>query len=129
MFYDKHNNEIRVGDILRYQETPSDAEDYGKSLDEVVMHGGEICGIQRIGLPRWTDLHDVIKEPIALRYYASFGTNRLTCVEVIGNIREHPERMTPEHAWRVFPANNAVSGGAGAPYTGRAGSQSESKGE
>lgn len=108
MFYDKHNTEIRVGDILRYQETDNDAEDYGKSLDEVVMHGGDVCAIQRIGFPRWTELREVIKEPIALRHYAPYGENRITCVEIIGNVREHPERMTPEHAWRVFSANIEV---------------------
>lgn len=107
IFYDKYNNEIRVGDILRYQETNDDAEDYGKSIDEVVIHDGEISGIQRVGFPRWTSLRKVIKEPIALRHYALFRSNRIPCAEIIGNVREHPERMTPTYAWRVFPTNSA----------------------
>lgn len=102
-FFDKNGAEIRVGDILKYQETADAAEDYGKSIDEVVMHNGEICGIQRVGFPRWTTLRDEV--PVELRHYASYSGNVTKCAEVIGNVRDHPERITPEYAWFIFSAN------------------------
>jgi hypothetical protein len=100
---DKHGKQIKVGDILRYQETTNDAKDYGKSIEEVVMHNGELCGVQRIGFPRWTLLENV--EPIALRHYASYLSDEIKCAEIIGNVTETPERMTTEYAHQIFIAN------------------------
>ena len=97
---DKHGIEIKVGDILRYQETTDDSEDYGKSIDEVVMHNGEMCGVQRVGFPRWTVLENM--QPFALRHYACFPVEVLESAEIIGNTLETPERMTPEYAHRIF---------------------------
>lgn len=107
---DKNGAEINDGDILRYQETDNDAEDYGKSIDEVVLFSGELCGIQRIGLPRWTEL--VGMEPISLTHYAPYRGDTIRCAEIIGNVRDHPERMTVESAMSIFP-EPASGGGAG----------------
>ena len=98
---DKTGTEIKVGDILRDQETDNDAEDYGKSIDEVVLVEGELCGIQRIGLPRWTELSGLT--PISLRHYAPYMGDTIRCAEIIGNVRDNPERMTVEYARSIFP--------------------------
>jgi hypothetical protein len=100
---DKHGIELKVGDILRYQETANDAEDYGKSIDEVVMHGAELCGIQRVGLPRWTLLENM--EPIPLRHYASFLSDEVKCAEIIGNVTDTPDLITINYAHEIFIAN------------------------
>jgi hypothetical protein len=104
---DKHGKEIKVGDILRYQETANDAEDYGKSIDEVVAVDGQLYGVQRIGFPRWTTLENV--EPISLRHYAPYMSDEMKCAEIVGNVTETPERMTVEYAHQIFIAN--VEGG------------------
>ena len=98
---DKHGIEIKEGDILRYQETEDPADDYGKSLDEVVLIEGRLYGVQRVGLPRWTMLNNT--SPIDLCYYAAYPHNQMDCAEIVGNVVETPERLTPEYAHRTFP--------------------------
>lgn len=102
---DKNGIEIKAGDILRYQETANDFEDYGKSIDEVVEIDGNLCGVQRVGFPRWTQLDGM--DPIPLRYFASYLSDEVECVEIIGNVIDNPERMTPEYAHQIFPSDKA----------------------
>lgn len=102
---DKHGTEIKAGDILRYQETPDDS-DYGKSIDEVVEIDGLLYGIKRVGFPRWTKLEDF--EPIAIRYYGWFD-DTINCVEIIGNVKDNPERIRPEYARILFAAKKGGS--------------------
>lgn len=102
---DKNGIEIKVGDILRYQETPDNSEDYGKSIDEVVEIDGNLCGVQRVGFPRWTQLDGM--NPVPLSYYASYLSDEVGCAEIIGNVIDNPERMTPEYAYQIFPSDKA----------------------
>jgi hypothetical protein len=105
---DKHGTEIRSGDILRYQETVDAGEDYGKSIDEVVIdENGVLCGVQRIGLPRWTTLEGT--KPVPLRHYTPHLSDTIKCVEIIGNVEETPERMTINYAHQIFIANSEMS--------------------
>jgi hypothetical protein len=101
-YLDKTGRAINVGDILKYQETLDNDEEYGKSLDEVVMHNGELHGVPRIGLPRWTQIHGA--EPISLVYYAGTWnqSGAIDCVEIIGNVADAPQFLTPKHAHKVW---------------------------
>ena len=103
-YQDKNGVEIKVGDILRYQETSNDSEHYGKSLDLVVMYRGILSAVQKIGFPAWSKIVRDDTFPIALKFYGdSYNNNRLSPVEVIGNIVDNPERLSVHYAAKMFP--------------------------
>ena len=99
-YRDKTGREIKVGDVLIYDE----GEGFGRSIDEVVDHDGELAAVIRVGLPEWTVIKD--QEPILLRYFKVFPEhNENVTIDAKVSDVTPAEAFTAEHAASVFGAS------------------------
>ena len=104
-YTDKNGVVVKSGDILKYDQ--QDECRYGKSIDEVILVDGELCGVQRIAFPFWTVTGNVDADALPLRVYClTVDSVPLTGImidaEVIGNIVDNPEMISIKHTEQIF---------------------------
>lgn len=97
IYTDKKGVQIKEGDVLRYDEGDGGA----KSLHEVVLVGGCLAGVIRVGEPKWSVVEN--DTPVALRFYTGLSDDaKCKDAEVIGNVTENTELLTVDEAIRQF---------------------------
>ena len=104
-YTDKNGVVVKLGDVLKYNQ--QDECRYGKSIDEVILVDDELCGVQRIAFPFWTETGNVDANALPLRAYClTVDSVPLTGImidaEVIGNIADNPGMISIEHAEQIF---------------------------
>ena len=99
IYVDKNDNEIKAGDILKYH---SGSIPGYKSIDYVIEQNGVLFGVERVSLcDEWQLFDD--DSPCEIEFYADDGDEPFVGdVEIIGNITDTPERLTPEYARIIF---------------------------
>jgi len=99
-YIDQNGTEIKVGDILKYDEGIGCA----RAIHEVVLFNGKLSGTTRIGEPFWTEYND--DKPIELMFYQLMGSKDESGIcynaEIIGNINNNPELLSIQTAINIF---------------------------
>ena len=98
-YKDIHGQLISVGDVLVYNE----GHGYEQSIEEVVVHEGELATVMRVGKPRWTILEDQEPTPMVFyKLYPSYCDNTARHAAV-ANV-PHDQAFTVDFAESQFGA-------------------------
>ena len=108
-YVDRHGTEIRVGDILAYDEG-----DDVRTLDAVVLRDGLFCSVSFAFKHRGDWLPTVKDDPIELRFHTVTGgfigdETECTRDTVIGRIEDNPGMLLPEYGPIAFGETEADS--------------------
>ena len=102
-YIDKKGIEIKLGDILKYDEGVG----YARQIHEVISINNELMGKIIIGCPLWTKLK--FENPVGLIFYQLMGHKDESGIcynaEIIGNINDNTEMLSIETAIEIFGAD------------------------
>jgi hypothetical protein len=99
-FYDRAGLEINEGNVIVYDE----GEGYAKSIDEIVVHAGELAGIKRVSQSRvesgrFIESDERQAHPTPLIDYEVNAIEKISTTVIDA---EKSRAFTPEFAYKFF---------------------------